>query len=69
LLLWRLFLGEVVESLAPFRQHPVDELKRAVVEATGAGAGVVSEEIDRVLALGALLPHQTPEGVSYAWAD
>ncbi len=68
-LLWELFLGEVVESLAPFRHHPVDELKRAVVEATGAGARVVSEEIDRVLALGALLPHETPEGVSYAWAD
>lgn len=68
-LLWKMLLDDLVEGLPAYRTEPVAELKRAVVEATGAAPDVVSEEIDRVLSLRALAPHETPEGVRFAWTD
>jgi radical SAM superfamily enzyme YgiQ (UPF0313 family) len=68
-LLWKLLLDEVVESLAPLREDPLGSLKRHVAEATGRDAAHVGEEIDRVLALGALVPEATPDGTVYRWAE
>jgi radical SAM superfamily enzyme YgiQ (UPF0313 family) len=71
-LLWRLLLDEVVESLPPFPaagSEATAELGRAVAEATGADAAFASAEIERVLALGALVRRETPQGVCFAWAD
>lgn len=68
-LLWKMLLDDLVEGLPAYRTEPVAELKRAVVEATGAAPDVVNEEIDRVLSLRALAPHETPEGVRFAWTD
>jgi radical SAM superfamily enzyme YgiQ (UPF0313 family) len=70
-LLWRLLLDEVVESLPPFPAagEATAGLGRAVLEATGADAAFASAEIDRVLALGALVRRETPHGVRFAWAD
>ena len=68
-LLWKLLLDETVESLPPFRRDAVAQLKAHVTEATGAALGVVDEEIDRVLALGALVGQASSEGVRYRWAD
>jgi radical SAM superfamily enzyme YgiQ (UPF0313 family) len=70
-LLWRLLLDEVVESLPPFAAaaHAAAEpLKTAIGEATGAKQALVDEEVDRLLALGALVPRPVPEGTSFAWA-
>ena len=45
------------------------ELTRHVIEATGAEAALVAEEVARVLALGALVADQTVEGTRYRWAE
>jgi radical SAM superfamily enzyme YgiQ (UPF0313 family) len=68
-LLWKLLLQDVVESFTPFRADPVRELKDGIVAATGSLAEVVDEEIDRVLALGALAQEPGPQGVRFAWTE
>jgi radical SAM superfamily enzyme YgiQ (UPF0313 family) len=68
-LLWKLLLDDVVESLRPFRDDPVAQLKLAVHEATATAREVVDEEIDRVLALGALVRRDTPAGARFDWAE
>jgi len=69
-LLWKLLLDDVVEGLRPFQSaNPVSELKPALALATGGLPSVVSEEVDRVLALGALVPQATPDGVRFAWTE
>ena len=69
-LLWKLLLDEVVESLPAFPE-PVatSALKRHVAEAAGVDATVAAEEMDRVVALGALVGDRTPEGVRWRGAD
>jgi radical SAM superfamily enzyme YgiQ (UPF0313 family) len=68
-LLWKLLLDEVIESLPPLGPDPVAALKRHVAEATGARAALVDVELDRVLALGALVADDTPQGARYRWAE
>jgi len=69
-LLWKLLLDDVVEGLRPFAaENPVAELKQAVALATGAALPLVAEEMDRVLALGALAQEKTPQGVRFAWTE
>jgi radical SAM superfamily enzyme YgiQ (UPF0313 family) len=68
-LLWHLLLNDTVESLPAFRGDPPRELAQAVAEATGSAPEVAAEEMARVLALGALAPQTTPEGVRYAWSE
>jgi len=68
-LLWKLLLDDVVEGFAPFQEDPVAELKRAVAEATGTAADVAAEEVDRVLALGALEGQRTADGTRFAWTE
>ncbi len=68
-LLWKLLLDDVVEGFAPFGAEPVAALKSAVVDATASPADLVSEEIDRVLALGALAPRTSAQGTRFAWTE
>jgi radical SAM superfamily enzyme YgiQ (UPF0313 family) len=68
-LLWKLLLDDVIESLPAFRRDPLDELGAAVVEATGAPPGYVKAELERVLELGALVQHETPEGTCFTWSE
>lgn len=69
-LLWKLLLDDVMEGLLPFTgADPVAELKRAVAETTGTAVERTGEEIDRVLALRALVPERTAAGVRFAWAE
>jgi radical SAM superfamily enzyme YgiQ (UPF0313 family) len=68
-LLWQLLLNDTIESLPAFQRDPVRELVQAVAAATGVEGGFVADEIARVLALGALVPHDTREGVRYAWSE
>ena len=69
-LLWKLLLDDVVEGLRHFEgTDPVSELKQAVALATDGALPVVSEEIDRVLALGALAKETVPGGVRFAWTE
>jgi radical SAM superfamily enzyme YgiQ (UPF0313 family) len=68
-LLWKLLLDEVVESLPALRGDATAGLKGHVAQATGAEPAVVAEEVDRVVALGALVGDETPEGVRWRWAD
>jgi radical SAM superfamily enzyme YgiQ (UPF0313 family) len=68
-LLWKLLLEDVIEGLPAFQRDPEAELAAAVVEATGADAGFVRDEVDRVLALRALVPSATPEGTRFAWSE
>ena len=68
-LLWKLLLDDVVEGLPAFRAEPVGELVSAVVEATGIPPEFARDELDRVLALGALVRAEGPEGTRFAWAE
>ena len=68
-LLWKLLLDDVVEGLPAFRAEPVGELVAAVVEATGIPPEFARDELDRVLALGALVRAEGPEGTRFAWAE
>jgi len=69
-LLWKLLLDDVVEGFEPFRSDdPVGELKVAVAQAAGVDAALAVEEVDRVLALGALAEQHGPEGVRFAWTE
>ena len=68
-LLWKLLLDDVVEALPPLPGDGVAELKRRVSAATGSEAAFVDAELERVLALGALVADATPEGVRWRWAE
>jgi radical SAM superfamily enzyme YgiQ (UPF0313 family) len=69
-LLWKLLLDDVVEGLRPFAgADPVAELKEAVALATGGDSPLVAQEIDRVLALGALAQEETAQGTRFAWTE
>ena len=68
-LLWKMLLDEVVEGLLPMRGDAVAELKASVAAATGVGRDLVDEEIERVLALGALVADPGAEGVRFRWAE
>jgi anaerobic magnesium-protoporphyrin IX monomethyl ester cyclase len=68
-LLWKILLGDLVESLPAYCAEPVAELKRALAQATDTDAAVVSEEIDRVLALGALVPESMAAGTRFVWTE
>jgi radical SAM superfamily enzyme YgiQ (UPF0313 family) len=68
-LLWKLLLEDVVESLPPFGADPVGELKRAVTETAGVQPEFAAQEIDRVLALGALVARGGPDGTRFVWAE
>ena len=68
-LLWQLLLNDTIEGLPAFRGDAPRELEQAVAVATGVGADVATEEMSRVLALGALVGERTSEGVRYAWSE
>jgi anaerobic magnesium-protoporphyrin IX monomethyl ester cyclase len=68
-LLWQLLLDEVVEALPALPGDAATALKHHVAQATGAAAALVDAEIDRVLALGALVGDATPDGTRYRWAE
>jgi anaerobic magnesium-protoporphyrin IX monomethyl ester cyclase len=68
-LLWKLLRGEVLEGLPAFRSDPLGQLRLAVAEQTGAVPEVVDAELDRVLALGALVRRETSEGARFAWSE
>jgi anaerobic magnesium-protoporphyrin IX monomethyl ester cyclase len=68
--LWNLLLDDAVDTFAPFRSpDPVAELEVAVAEHTGADPAFVSEEMRRVLDLGALTQRRGPDGVRFAWTE
>jgi radical SAM superfamily enzyme YgiQ (UPF0313 family) len=68
-LLWKLLGDDVIEGLPAFRRDPIAELESAVVEATGAAPELVSLELERVLALGALVRRETRDGARFAWSE
>jgi len=68
-LLWKLLLGEVIEGLPAFRSNPLEQLKSAIVKQAGPAPELAGAELDRVLALGALVQRKTSEGVRFAWAE
>jgi radical SAM superfamily enzyme YgiQ (UPF0313 family) len=68
-LLWKLLRNDVIEGLPAFQHDPVAELGSAVAEETGAAPELVGPELERVLALGALVRRETPEGVRFTWSD
>jgi radical SAM superfamily enzyme YgiQ (UPF0313 family) len=68
-LLWKLLLDETVEALPPLPGDGVAELKARVAAATGSELPFIDAEIERVLALGALVADATPEGVRWRWAE
>lgn len=68
-LLWKILLGDVVESLPAYRKDPLAALKAAVAEVTATDAAQVGVEIDRVLALGALAQEESPDGTRFRWTD
>jgi radical SAM superfamily enzyme YgiQ (UPF0313 family) len=68
-LLWKLLLDDVIEGLAPLRAEATAGLAAAVSAATGEKAEFAAAEVERLLALGALVPAQGPGGVRFAWAE
>lgn len=68
-LLWQLLLNDTIESLPAFRGDAPRELEQAVAAATGVSGDVAAEEMSRVLALGALVPENTLDGVRFAWSE
>lgn len=68
-LLWKLLLEETIESLPALPGDGVAALKTRVAEATGETAALVDAELDRVIALGALVPDASPQGVRWRWAE
>jgi anaerobic magnesium-protoporphyrin IX monomethyl ester cyclase len=69
-LLWKLLLEEVVESLPAFPEPDAKSgLKQHVALAAGVDPAVADEEMERVLALGALVGDRTAEGVRWRWAE
>lgn len=69
-LLWKLLLDEVVESLPSFPEREARAgLASGVARAAGVDAALASEEMERVVALGALVAERAGEGVRWRWAD
>jgi radical SAM superfamily enzyme YgiQ (UPF0313 family) len=68
-LLWKILERDVVEELPAFAEEPRAGLEAGIVAATGAKPAVVSEEVERLLALGALVPRREPGGVRYVWSE
>ncbi len=68
-LLWKLLREDVIEGLPAFQRDPLGGLASAVVEATGSEPEFVRSELERVLELAALVQHETPDGVRFAWAE
>ena len=68
-LLWKLLLDEVVEGLPSFAEPGLPGLKHAIAGATGAKPELVDDEVDRLVALGALVSRRGAEGTRFAWAE
>jgi hypothetical protein len=68
-LLWKLLLDETIEGLPALPGDGAAELKRHVARALGEPEKLVDEEIDRVLALGALRADPAPGGTRFRWSD
>jgi radical SAM superfamily enzyme YgiQ (UPF0313 family) len=68
-LLWKLLLDEVIEQMPALPADGVETLCRRVVEATGTEPALAAEEIERVVALGALVADPAPDGVRWRWAE
>jgi radical SAM superfamily enzyme YgiQ (UPF0313 family) len=68
-LLWKLLLDETVEGLPALRGDAAAELKRHVARTHGEPEKLVDEEIDRVLALGALRAEPEAGGTRFRWAE
>ena len=68
-LLWKLLLDDVIEGLPAFRGDAVAGLVSAVVDAASVKPEFAAAEIDRVLALGALVRQETPRGTRFAWSE
>jgi radical SAM superfamily enzyme YgiQ (UPF0313 family) len=68
-LLWKLLLDETVEGLPALPGDGVEALKAQVARTTGSDGALVDAEVDRIVALGALVPGATNEGVRWHWAE
>jgi radical SAM superfamily enzyme YgiQ (UPF0313 family) len=68
-LLWKLLLDEVIEGLPALPGDGVAALERSVADAAGVAPELARDEVQRVLALGALLPEPGPDGVRWRWAE
>jgi radical SAM superfamily enzyme YgiQ (UPF0313 family) len=68
-LLWKLLLGDVIEGLLPLPRDPVAGLAAGVAEATGVEPAFARAEMERVLALGALVPRESEGGTRFAWSE
>jgi hypothetical protein len=58
-----------VESLPPCAGDGVAELGAGVAAATGSDRALVDAELERVVALGALVPEAVQGGVRWRWAE
>jgi radical SAM superfamily enzyme YgiQ (UPF0313 family) len=68
-LLWKLLLEDLLEEQPAFGAEPVAGLKQAVVAATGAKPELAEEEVDRLLALGAIVESKGAAGTRFSWAE
>jgi len=68
-LLWKLLLEDVVETLPPFREDARAGLCAAVAAATCEKPEFAGAEVDRLLALGALVASPGESGVRFGWAE
>jgi anaerobic magnesium-protoporphyrin IX monomethyl ester cyclase len=68
-LLWKLLLDEVIEAMPALPGDGVAALKQHVAVATGVSPELANEEVDRVLALGALVADPAADGVRWRWAE
>jgi hypothetical protein len=59
----------VIEELPTLPGDGVAALRQGVVDATGASPAQAGEELERVLALGALVADPAPGGVRWRWAE
>jgi hypothetical protein len=68
-LLWKLLLDDVVEGFPAFRGDAVAGLVSAVADAASVKPEFAAAELDRVLALGALVREETAQGTRFAWSE
>lgn len=68
-LLWKLLLEDVLEAQPPFGAEPIAALKQAIAAATGAKSELADAEVDRLLALGAIVEATDAAGTRFAWAE
>jgi hypothetical protein len=59
----------VIEGLLPLPRDPVAGLAAGVAEATGVEPAFARAEMERVLALGALVPRESEGGTRFAWSE